>query len=497
MLELLSSTSACFCALYTQNAKSCSISWSCRRLFSRIFSFLPRYLQTDLVENTAQAAQDWKVGYALSDFWTTQRKKKQPPAAIMNLQLVGGSVSPLLSQPIASAALAPLPPAASAPAAPPAATADPAQQEGCTSLTLQQSQLQLQADPQSHMQVQQQCQQQQERQQEQLKQVLHAPVAPSAFLTAPADGSVTPAVDDVPAAAASASGTQGESITGNLETPLLAVATGTVQAAGPSLGGTSEPATVAGGAEVGVTSSDSKQRSFGAGHADQSSVCSAAPGGDEVTPEASVLAGGTTAEPSEVTEAGLGSIEAACTTAAVAEGVASNPETSDGAAAASTAAVLDRLSSCGTSPLTGSAAPSVVTNSNAKHPSASAATAAAKAESTVAADSVVAGNAGGRDSSSVAGGPCVRGIPGGSSGCVDLWGCGEGQEGDSAGAAAACLADPQRWRALLNGAISQALTEAIQESRFSAFVELPSPTVYKDYYEVMGICRCCNPSCGV
>ncbi|CDJ37034.1 transcription regulatory protein SNF2, putative [Eimeria tenella] len=460
--------------------------------------------QTDLVENTAQAAQDWKIGYALSDFWTTQRKKKQPPAATMSLQLVGGSVSPLLPQPIASAALASLPSAASAPAGPPAATADPAQQEGCASLALQQSQLQLEAHPQSHMQVQQQCQQQQERQQEQLKQVLHAPEVPSAFLTASADGNVTHAVDDAPAAAASASGTQGESITGNLEKPLLAVATGTVQVAGPSLGGTSEPATVAGGAEVGMTRSDSKQRSFGAEHADQSSVRSAAPGGGEVTPEASVLAGGTTAEPSEVTEAGLGSIEAACTTAAV-EGVASNPETSDGAAAASTGAVLDRLSSCGTSPLTGSAAPSVVANFNTKHPSAGAATTAAKAESTVAADAVVVANAGGRDSSSVAGGPGVRGIPGGSSGCVDLWGCGEGQEGDSAGAAAACLADPQRWRALLNGAISQALTEAIQESRFSAFVELPSPTVYKDYYECVSpalfflvwICVTCIDFCVV
>ncbi|KAL8452205.1 hypothetical protein Emed_001512 [Eimeria media] len=552
--------------------------------------------QMDLVENTAQAAQDWKWGYSLSDYWSIQRKKKIPSISSMKLQLVGGSSMPQSSAAVGTSAGG--------------AATDAKQQSGSSTTTanrqqrmqqqphdflqqgmLQQAQRQepplqqlmqqqamaahpVQAQPPEQQQQdqvlregQQLLQQQQQalQQQQQLvpAQELSGPDAPSGGAStnalAPSLVKAGDAATDAAGAAATAAATAAaatDPIAATSEAPapmaggetgaapsadpvecsdasasagLDTAATSGPQAAAVQAAAATEAAATAGGAvpaaaaalaapaastaavepvpaEAAAASlSESAAPSALPTEANAAACADASPATSSVLRISSVESEPSTAEasgaaaapgaPASLDAATLPAPAAAAnpSTTAVADGsaaasvdaaaaqsaplaVASLPAAADlgGAAATPVAsgapeptaaadgpspvAADDRISSCGTSPAGGSAAASVV----------AAPTAAAPTTAAAGSGSAAIGSS--------------KAEPGGAE-KTDLWGCGEGNEGESAGAAEVCLANPQRWKAMLNAAIFQALTEAIKDQRFSAFVELPSPAIYKDYYE--------------
>ncbi|OEH74637.1 transcription regulatory protein [Cyclospora cayetanensis] len=408
-------------------------------------------LQIELVQNTAQAAQDWKLGYSLSDFWSTQRKKKMPSGSVLHLQLVGSSNNAPLS----------LFPAASTTT--PTAGSDYSQQARLGDLSLQQqqaAQAQELLQPQSLQDHQEDKQRdgQPEQQQQRVQQPFECAVAPLAGA-----GVSSFAELSTPHAATEASGA-GAADVGVEKGPASVLDRGT-RSEEESRTANSGLVSPSGGVALAAGSGSART-----GAASASPAC----GGALVEAIASTLEAGVQGDAAPP-EARGDERNSASRAAANAEEAVSGADT---AAAAPIAEAAD----AGFSDLT--ITPTPATSDIAS--SVAAATGGERAAAAVVIDSAAdaADRLSLRGSAATGGaGGSRAGVPGGSEDFEDPWGCGEGLEGDTAGASAVCLADPQRWKTLLNGAISQALTEAIQDPRFSAFVELPSLAVYKDYYE--------------
>lgn len=473
----------------------------------------------DLVHNKAQAALDWKCGYSLSDFWSLQRKKKMPCLAQMELHFVGGSTS--TPQPVLAAATTPT----SVPSATNAtgAIVSKPQGDGATLVCRQPHQMvagheqEAQRQYPEQQQLMQQQQLQQQHSQPQRSETPHAPVTPEAVAdpaaaapllssgdapggatllrasaAAPADATTVGAKDNgaqtaaVPAAGsfAAAGGnafvfaSESHEGAGDSATPfpLAAVSTSTTAAAvvEPAAAAPTEalePAASQPAAETAIQKPSLLQGAAGENQATDGTTTAVG----VASPAAGPAPGVTSVAPSAVVAApdpGAGSAGNTPPVAVVAPAIAASETaiTADlkggaepVAAAPEAVGAPDGPALVGASQADASAAPSVVASSVPPR-------AAAAAPLGVCA--------------AVPGTPAAKVLLTGGEVDADLWGCGDGAEGLSAGASPACLANPQKWRALLNAAIAQALTEAIQDQRFCAFVELPSPAVYKDYYEV-------------
>ncbi|KAL8273297.1 hypothetical protein Esti_002798 [Eimeria stiedai] len=525
--------------------------------------------QMDLVENTAQAAQDWKWGYSLSDFWSIQRKKKIPSLLSMQLQLVGGSSMSQSSAAVGTSGAG-------------GVATDTKQQSGSCSTTSNRQQsvqqqtqdffqqrmlrqvqqqeqvLQQQAMVQHSLQQDQPLQQQQAlKQQQELVRAeeVSGPVsliggdntsasaaaavkaADAATDAAGAAATAAAAVDQAATTSEAPAPTAGEDTcaapgadpvecSGAVTVALNTAGTPGLRAAAVAVAAATQGAATAGAATASAAALAATAASTAAAtmvpaetaaaYPNDSTALSALHTGRNISacadasaatssisrvscvqsepcaaeafvaaaapiaaasldaaanpaPAAAANSATTTVADGSVapavdTAAAQSAPSAAASPPAAADLAAANtvaPRTTEATAAAddsSTVAVDERISSCGSSPAGGSAAASVV----------AAPTAAVTATAAAGGASVASGSG--------------KAEPGGVE-KTDMWGCGDGNEGESAGAADVCVANPQRWKALLNAAISQALTEAIKDQRFSAFVELPSPAVYKDYYE--------------